>query len=270
VGSVIYATLVLIVALALMPFFWMLSTSIKSTSDTFIYPLVWIPSPIVWQNYPNALAAGNFLRAFRNTILLVVPTVVGDTASCALVGYGFARIRFPGRNALFIFVISTIMLPREVMLIPTYIVYRELGWLDTFLPFWVPAVLGAGTFYVFLMRQFFLAIPTELDDAARVDGCGTFGIFWRIMLPLAKPALIAISLFSFVANWNDFFRPLIFLTSPEKQPLTLMLVTFQGAFRTDWGQLMAVAVLMMMGPLLIFFFAQRMFIQGIVFTGIKG
>lgn len=268
--AAVYATLGFGLVLAMLPFFWMLSTSLKSTGDAFTYPIAWIPTEPRWDNYAKALLSGDFLRALRTTLVIVLPMVVGEGLSCSLVGYGFARIPFPGRRVLFMLVISTMMLPQQVTMIPTFIIYRQLGWLDTFLPFWIPAFLAAGSFFVFLMRQFFMSIPAELDDAARVDGCSTLGIFWRIMLPLAKPAVSAVGLFSFIANWNDYFRPLIYLTSPENRTLMLLLASFQQAFRVEWGQLMAATTVILMGPLLVFFFAQRIFIQGIVFTGIKG
>lgn len=268
--AAVYGLLAVGLVLVTLPFFWMVSTSLKSTSDVFAYPIMWIPQELRWDNYPKALQAGNFLRALANTLSIAVPVVIGEALTCSLVGYGFARIRFPGRDLLFLFVISTMMLPRQVTIIPTYIVFRSLGWVDTYLPFWIPAYLAGGAFYVFLMRQFFLSIPPELDDAARVDGCGSLGIFWRIMMPLAKPAVAAVALFTFMASWNDFFGPLIYLQSPEKHTLALMLALFQNAFRVEWGQQMAAATLIMLGPILVFFFGQRVFIQGIVFTGIKG
>jgi ABC-type glycerol-3-phosphate transport system permease component len=208
----------------------------------------------------------------RNTVVITFGAMVGQIASTALVAFGFARLRGRGSNVLFVLLLSTIMLPIHVTLIPTFVLFRQLGWIDTFLPLIVPAFFGSGPFYVFLLRQFFMTIPLELDDAARVDGASTFDVFARICLPLAKPALATVAIFSFLSHWNDFLLPLIYLHSKENFTLAIGLNLFRAEQTsvTPWNQLMAVSLVVMIPPLLVFFFAQRYFIQGIVISGIKG
>jgi ABC-type glycerol-3-phosphate transport system permease component len=203
-------------------------------------------------------------------VIITAATILGDVLTAALVAYGFARFRFPGRGALFVLVLSTIMLPVQVTIIPRFILFKQLRWIDTFIPIILPAFLGGSAFYIFLLRQFFLTIPRELDDAAKIDGLGTLGIFSRIMLPLSKPSLAIIAIFSFLYNWNDFFSPLIFLNSESKYTLALGLNFLKGHFFSTVSLLMAAAVLAMIPCLVLFFVAQKYFIQGVVFTGVKG
>jgi ABC-type glycerol-3-phosphate transport system permease component len=193
------------------------------------------------------------------------------------VAYGFARVRFPGRTALFILVLSTMMIPSHVTLIPQYLLFRELEWLDSFKPLIVPSFFGGGAFYIFLLRQFFLTIPLDYDDAARIDGCGTFSVFWRIILPLSKPALGTMAIFTFMSQWNAFFEPLIYLNRFETQPLAVALTTWvqtahgsTSMHYVPWVAIMAVSTLISLPPVMVFFFAQRHFIQGVVVSGMKG
>ena len=257
-------------ALMILPFLWMLSTSLKPEAKVFASPPQWIPDPIQWSNFSKSLSVLPFGVYYRNTVIITAATILGDVLTAALVAYGFARFRFPGRNALFVLVLSTIMLPVQVTIIPRFVLFKQLRWIDTFIPIILPAFLGGSAFYIFLLRQFFLTIPRELDDAAKIDGLGTLGIFSRIMLPLSKPSLAIVAIFSFLYNWNDFFSPLIFLNSESKYTLALGLNFLKGHFFSTVSLLMAAAVLAMIPCLLLFFVAQKYFIQGVVFTGVKG
>ena len=257
-------------SLMILPFLWMLSTSLKAEAKVFASPPQWIPDPIEWSNFGKSLSVLPFGVYYRNTVIITAATILGDVLTAALVAYGFARFRFPGRGALFVLVLSTIMLPVQVTIIPRFILFKQLRWIDTFIPIILPAFLGGSAFYIFLLRQFFLTIPRELDDAAKIDGLGTLGIFSRIMLPLSKPSLAIIAIFSFLYNWNDFFSPLIFLNSESKYTLALGLNFLKGHFFSTVSLLMAAAVLAMIPCLVLFFVAQKYFIQGVVFTGVKG
>jgi ABC-type glycerol-3-phosphate transport system permease component len=222
----------------------------------------------MWSNYTEAFTLVPLGRFFLNTVLITVVAVLGEAISSAVVAYPFARLRWRGRDTLFLLVLATMMLPRQVTLIPVFIIFRTLGWLDTFLPLMVPPWFGVP-FYIFLLRQFYMTIPRDLDDAATIDGCSRLGVFARITLPLSMPVLAAVSIFSFQFHWNDFFQPLIYLFSKENYTLALGLRFFQGNYGTDWHYLMAASLVAMLPVVLVFFFTQRIFIQGVVFTGIK-
>ena len=267
---VLYLILITISALFSIPLVWMLSTSLKSLVQQGAWPPVWIPSPLVWNNYPEAF---NFLplgRYTANTLFIVAVTLVGTFVSCPIVAYAFARIRFAGRDVLFMVLIATIMLPQAVRLIPTYLMFDKLGWLNTYLPLTVPAFFG-NPFFIFLLRQYFRTFPEDLADAARVDGSTEFGILTRIFLPMAGPALAVVAIFSFQSHWNDFFGPLIYLNRESMRTLALGLYYFK-AFEgvTNWGQMMAAAATMTVPVLVLFALFQRHFIQGVALTGIKG
>ena len=267
-----YAVLVAGIVFILAPVVWMLSTSLKDIGSVFLFPPRVIPHPVMWRNYAEGWNAQPFGLFLRNTLLITFTATVGQLCSSAVVAFGFARLRGFGSNALFIVLLSTIMLPVHVTLIPTFILFKHVGWIDTFFPLIVPAFFGGGPFAIFLLRQFFMTIPLELDDAARIDGATTFGVFARICLPLALPALATIAIFSFLAHWNDFLLPLIYLQSEGHYTLAIGLNLFRAESTavTPWNQLMAVSLLVMLPPLLVFFFAQRWFIQGIVISGVKG
>jgi ABC-type glycerol-3-phosphate transport system permease component len=252
-----------------LPFFWMLSSSLKVESDIWVYPPAWIPNPALWTNYPEALELMNFPRLLGNTLFLVVVGTFGILLSSTWIVYGFTRFRFRGRDGMFMLLLATMMLPSQVTMVPLFIMYKDLGWLNTYLPLLVPAFFG-GAFYIFLLRQFFLTIPTELDDAAKIDGCGYIGIWWRIMIPLAKPALATVTVFSVIAGWNDFLWPLIILNDGDKYNLALGLATFKGLYTTQWNYLMAASVVVLLPCLLLYFFAQRFIVEGIAMTGLKG
>lgn len=269
--KVVIFLIVLAGALAfVLPFIWMLSSSLKAESKLFTIPPQWIPSPVKWDNFIKSLTVLPFQVYYRNTAIITVSTIIGDVFTAALVAYGFARFRFRGRNVLFILVLSTIMLPPQVTIIPRFILFRWLKWIDTFVPIILPAFLGGSAFYIFLLRQFFLTIPKELDDAAKIDGLGPLRIFTMIILPMSKPALAIIAIFSFLFNWNDFWHPLVFLSSEEHYTVALGLYSLQGHFFSTVSLLMAAAVMAMLPCLILFFFAQKYFIQGVVITGVKG
>lgn len=254
----------------IIPFIWMLSTSLKTPQAVFRFPPEWLPDPVVWTNYPKALTIVPFHLYFRNTAVVTAASVIGQVLSAAVVAYGFARLRFPGRDALFLLVLATMMLPWQVTMIPLFIVFKNLAWINTYLPLIVPKYLGGDAFFIFLLRQFFLTLPFELDEAAKIDGCGPFRIFWQILLPQAIPGLTAVAIFSFLWNWNDFLWPLIILNDRLKWTIALGLSGFKDEYTTSWNYLMAAATVATLPCLLVFFFFQRYFIQGIVMTGTKG
>lgn len=270
-GRAVILCLVIAGALFIMaPVLWMLSTSLKTYPQTLVFPPQWIPTSFHWDNYPNALTFLPFATYFKNTILVTGTIMIGEVLTNSFVAYGFARLRGPGRNWLFVLVLSTMLVPFPVIMIPQYILFQHLHWIDTFLPLIVPPWFGSA-FLIFLMRQFYLTIPRELDDAAEIDGCGYLGIWRRIMLPLAKPALATVAIFSFTYNWNDYLAPLIYLNSQSNYTLALGLANFIGRYSvTPWNLLMAASLVTVLPCVLLFFFAQRFFIQGIVVSGVKG
>lgn len=274
-GAFVVLIYVLLIAggiLFIFPFIWMVSTSLKDPKQIFTYPPIWIPSPIHWDNYYQGWF-GNPLMPFtlflRNTLIITLNNMIGNLVSCSLVAYGFARLNGRGKNALFLLVLATMMVPAEVTLIPTYILYTKLGWVNTFLPLTVSAWFG-WPFFIFLLRQFFLTLPTELDDAARIDGCSTWGILIRILLPLSKPALATVAIFAFIGNWNNFLPQLIYLHDRTLTTLAVGLNMYLGQYTTQFHLLMANSVISLVPILVIFFLAQRIFVQGITFTGIRG
>ncbi len=265
----VYASLITVGCLFILPFIWMVSTSVKPNDQIFVYPPVWIPKPILWSNYADALTAIPFFLYFRNTLLISGLTVLGTIISSTLTAYGFSRVQWIGRDTVFIIVLATMMLPSATTLVPLYIIFRKLGWLGTFYPLIAPPFFGPA-FFIFLLRQFFMTIPMELSDAARIDGATELGILWKIILPLSKPALVSVGLFSFLWSWSDFFGPLIFLTDERLYTISLGILQFQSRYDTAWGQVMAVSTIFTLPVLVLFFFAQRQFIEGVTLTGIKG
>jgi len=222
-----------------------------------------------WRNYPDAFQRIDFFRNLRNTLFICFTYVIGTVLSSSLVAYSFARIPWRGRNAMFVLVLSTMMLPYQVTLIPLFAVYSKLGWVGTFKPLVIPAFFGVP-FYIFLLRQFFLGVPEDLSAAARIDGCNEFGIYWRIILPLSKPALATTALFTFLFEWGDFLYPLVFLQDERQYTLALALQQFQSQHESAWGPLMAMSTVITIPIIILFFFTQRTFIQGITLTGLKG
>lgn len=252
------------------PLAWLLSSSLKLSGFIFMIPPQWIPKPVAWENYAEVWQTVPMLLFLRNTATITFFAVLGTLISASLVAFGFARLRFKFRDALFLILLGTVMIPSQVTLIPQYILFRELGWLDSFLPLTVPAFFGGGAFNVFLMRQFYMTLSLELDDAARIDGCSTFKIYRHIILPQSKPVLGVIAIFGFMGHWNEFFGPLIYLNSTDKYTLALGLNLLKGFEYTAWNLLMAMSVMTALPCIVLYFLAQRYFIQGIVFTGIKG
>jgi len=261
--------IVVLAAIYLTPFVWMLSTSFKTQADSIAPPPVLIPKTITADAFPLAFARMDFLRGLANTLIYAIPSVIGTVVSCSLVAYGFALVPWRGRNVVFVIVLITMMLPSQVTLIPLYVIYAKLGWINTYLPLVVPTFFGTP-FFIFLLRQFFLGIPRELLDAARLDGASELRILTRIVAPLATPALITVALLTFIDKWNDFYGPLLYIQKPELRPLSLSMQVFQSAHRTDWPQTMAASILVAAPLVLIYFFAQRRFIEGITLTGMKG
>lgn len=266
----IYLLLIAGSLLFLLPLFWMITTALKPLSEVYTFPPEFIPRTFLWQNFLTAWTAQNFDRYFLNTVFITVWVLVGVLGSSTLCAFGFARLRFVGRDVLFICVLATMMLPGAVTLIPTYILFKLLGWLDSFKPLIIPAWFGGGAFNIFLLRQFFLTLPVELEDAARIDGASTFGIFWQIFLPLSKPALAVVAVFTFQGVWNDFLGPLIYLNSPDKFTLALGIYAFIGQYNTQENLMMAVALIMVIPVIVIFFLSQRQLVEGVVMTGVKG
>lgn len=255
------------------PLLWTLSTSLKTPQQIAIWPPEWIPNPVKWSNYIEVFGAAPVTLWIRNSLVIVVANVFGSVVTCSLVAYGFARMRFPGRDALFILLLSTLMMPYIVRLIPLYVFYSQIGWLNTFLPVTVPQLLARNPFFIFLLRQFFRGIPFELSDAARIDGCGEFGIWWRIIMPLSKPALAAVAIFAFRDAWDNFLAPLIYLAgAPHLRPLAVGLYTLRGGGGQlpDTNYLMALSTLMVIPMLIMFAMGQRYFIRGVTLSGIKG
>lgn len=258
--------------LMFLPLFWMISTSLKEDGDVFLIPIQWIPRPILWSNFPTALTYQPFFRYFWNSVQITFLCVLGSVFTASLVGFAFARLHAPGKDFLFLILLSTLMLPGEVTLVPIYLIFRNLGWLDTYIPLILPSWFGGSAFYIFLLRQFFLTLPNELDDAAKIDGANLFNIYARIIMPLAKPALASVAVFAFFANWNNFQGALIYLTTLEKYtiPIGLRLYLSTSGNNMHWNYLMAATLVSIIPPVLIFFVSQRYFVEGAVLTGVKG
>jgi multiple sugar transport system permease protein len=253
----------------LSPFAWLFSTSVKPTSQLAVMPPIWIPHPTEWHYWRDAFTVFPYGQYFANTVIVTGLVIIGVLVSSAPVAYGFAKIPWPGRNAVFLIVLATMMVPYQVYMIPLYLVFSTLGWVGGFKPLTVPAFFG-DAFSIFLLRQFFLGIPSELSEAARIDGASELRIFLRVVLPLAKPALATVALFAFVATWQDFLAPLIYLQDASTFTLSVALYTLLGEHSTQWQLLYAASFLVAVPPLLIFLCAQRTFIQGITLSGLKG
>jgi ABC-type glycerol-3-phosphate transport system permease component len=250
------------------PFFWLLSTSFKTDKEMFKMPPQWIPDPATVGHYVDALVNFPALRYTGNTLVIVLFSTIGTLLSCSMAAYAFSRLRWPDRGFIFGLLMATMMIPGQVTMIPVFIMFSHLKWVDTFLPLIVPAFFG-NAFFIFLLRQFFLTIPEDLIEAARLDGASEWRVFWTIVMPLSKPALVTVLIFAVLRDWNDFMGPLIYLTSEEHRTLALGLAHLRGVQSTEWGLLMAASVLMVLPALALFFAAQRFFIEGIALTGTK-
>ena len=268
VGSIVL--LIVMAAVMGLPFIWLLSSSLKSQIQIFQYPPQWIPDPIHWENYAKALTIKPFGLYLVNTLKIVVLNVIAVVFSSSFVAYGFARIQFPGRDFWFGIVLATLFLPYAILIVPQFLIFTRLGWVDTILPLTVPLFFGGGAFNIFLLRQFFRTIPEELADAARIDGCTEFGIYWRIMLPLSRPALITVAIFTFLNAWNDLLGPIIYLRSPSNFTVAVGLSSFRSTLDVSWDLQLAATTAVIVPVVLLFFFTQRYFIKGIVMTGMKG
>ena len=266
-----YLILFATAALFIVPFLWLVITSLKASNQVFTNPPLWIPDPILWSNYVEALTtpAFPFFKLLGNTVYYVTMTTLGTIISSAAVAYGFSRIRFKGRDFLFAVTLSTMMLPGIVTLIPTYVLFKTIGWVGSYAPLIVPSFFGAA-FNIFLLRQFMITVPYELTDAALVDGATHFDILWRIMIPLVKPALLVIGVMNVMYIWNDFMGPLIYLSESSTYPLVMGLNAFRTQHATMWNLMMAASLATCFPLILLFFVAQRYFIEGITLTGLKG
>jgi multiple sugar transport system permease protein len=268
---IVYTLLIVLSLVFIFPFFWMVTSSLKANDQIFMWPPQWLPNPVVWQNYVDAFNNPYlpFAKFFQNTMIIEVGVMVGKLLSCVLVAYGFARLRAPGKDFIFGILLATFMLPGAVILIPKYILFNYMGWIDTFLPLIVPSWLGES-YAIFLMRQFFMSIPVEYEEAARMDGANTFQIIRNIIVPLSTPILAVIMVLTFKDVWNDFFGPLLYLNDASKYTLSIGLAYFNGQYVVQMSLLMAAATVMMLPLVVVFFFGQKAFVEGISLTGITG
>ena len=271
----LYLLVILIGVMFMFPYFWTVSSSLKATHELYTWPPTMIPEQPIWNNYPHVFELHPFGIWLRNTVLITVLSTIGTTLSATVVGYALARLRWPGRDIIFLITLGTMMLPGEVTLIPKFLIFKELGWLNTIRPLWIPAFFGGGAFDIFLLRQFIQTIPKELDEAAYIDGASRFRILSTILVPLMKPAIATVTVIHFVWKWSEFMGPLIYLNTTNKFPVALGLRFFE-----EWGQstgtsipqdnfLMAACVMSSAPILMLFFFTQRYFVQGIVMSGLK-
>lgn len=270
----IYLTLAVLGVIFIFPFFWTVSSSLKQVWELTTFPPTWLPENPQWNNYTYVLTKVPFLVWTWNSIIVVALSTLGTVLSASIVAYSFARFRYRGRNVIFVLTLATMMLPAQVTLIPQFVLFHKLGWVETIRPLWVPMWFGGGAFFIFLFRQFFMSLPRELDEAALIDGASYPRIFWSIILPLSGPVLATVAVISFIAGWNDFVNPLIYLHTPDKYTLAVGLNYFRSLPETSGMPtqhlLMAASVMVIAPVLLIFFAAQRYFVQGIVLSGIKG
>jgi ABC-type glycerol-3-phosphate transport system permease component len=266
---VVYALLLGLSLVFILPFMWMVSTSLKQSQDVFTYPPSFFPNSFEWRNYPGGWNLLPFNTFLLNSLIVTFANVVGNLLSCSLVAFGFARLRARGRNLLFLLLLATLMIPREVTIVPRFLLFSQLGLVNTLWPLILPAWFGYA-FFIFLLRQFFMSIPHELDDAARIDGASTLRILTNIILPLSTPALASVAIFAFIGNWSNLLDPLIYLRSQELYTLALGLNLFRGQSFTQFNMLMAVSIVTLIPVLVIFFLAQKLFVQGVTLSGMGG
>lgn len=263
-----HLVLALVGLMFLAPFVWLVLTSIKTEQEISAVPTVWWPDEVQWTNYVQAVQTIPFLRYTFNTLFVCILSVVGQLLASPLVAYGFSRIVFRGRDFLFFVMMGTMILPFQVTMVPVYVLFNQMGMLDSYWPLILPNFFGAA-FYIFLLRQFFMNIPYELTESSKIDGASEFRIYWQIILPLSRPALFTVALFTFLHAWGDFLGPLIYLNDPEKWTLSIGLRSFIGEYKVSWGLLMAAATLFTVPIIALYFFVQKQFIQGITLTGFK-
>lgn len=269
-GIATYVVLSVGAVVLMIPFIWMLSTSLKTLDEVNTWPILWVPSQLVWQNYVDVFELTPFARFLLNSTILAAGGIAGSILSGSLAGFGFARLRFPGRSFLFFVMLTTLMMPAWVVIVPHFMMFNAVGWLDTFLPIIVPSFFG-NAFYIFLFRQYFMGIPRELEDAARVDGCSTLRSFWQIFLPMSLPVVATVAIFAFFYYWNDLLYPLVYFRSQQNFPVSLGMRMFQTAnFNViHYPRMMAAALMSLVPCVLLFSVAQRLFIQGVVITGVE-
>lgn len=254
-----------------LPFYWMIATSLKTAEEVVLTPPVWWPAVLQWGNFVDALTFRDFpfLLYLRNSLFYAGSVVIGSVLSCALVGYSFARLRFPGRDLLFIVTLGTMMIPSTITFIPTYVLFKRLGMVGSYAPLIIPS-FGGSAFFIFMLRQFFLGLPWELSESAKVDGAGEVRIFWEIMLPLVRSPLMVVAVFTFLWTWNDYFGPLIYVTNHRLYPVSVGLTMYRTAYRYLWELTMAASAVTTIPVVILFFFTQQYFLEGITMTGIKG
>jgi ABC-type glycerol-3-phosphate transport system permease component len=269
IRTLVFGLLILGSLTYLTPLGWMISTALKSEQQVYLIDSGWLPDPVVWENFSTAVTSFPFLLYFRNSLITSILPVIGTLLSSTLVAYAFSRLKFPGRDLLFMLVLSTLMLPFQVLLIPVYVIWAKLGAVNTFVPLILPSFFGSA-FNIFLIRQFFRGIPHDLSDAAIIDGCSHFGILWRIMIPLSKPVLATVAIFHFMGHWNDLLGPVLYLNREALYTLMIGLTYFRTETNTSWQLLMAASLLVLAPSVVIFFFGQKYFVQGITLTGLKG
>jgi len=267
---VIHLVLIALSVVFLLPFFWMLSTALKSESQIFVNPPVWFPRPMQWDNFKKAVEYIPFFKYMRNTTFVAIMDVLGTVIACPLAAYGLSRIEWKGRDALFFITIAVMMIPTEVTMVPSFILYNKLGLVGTYLPLYITSFFGGRPFMIFLLRQFFMNLPRDLEDAARIDGANELHIYAKIVLPLVVPGILTVALFRFMNSWNDFLGPLLYLSDEKMYTLSIGLQMFTTQYKTQWALLMAASLLITLPVIVIYFFVQKRFIEGITFSGIKG
>jgi multiple sugar transport system permease protein len=271
--SMIYIFLVLYGITTLFPFMWMLSSSFKSPGALFAIPPVWIPDllfkPGMWDNYIAVLTEHNFLKYLWNSLFISTLASIGQVLTCSLAGFAFARMEFKGKNIIFAVLLATMMIPTEVTIIPEFLMFSYLKWLDSFLPLIVPSFL-VGSFGTFMLKEYYSSMPKSLEDAAIVDGCNAFQIYWSVFMPISKAPIATVFIIAFMHNWNEILRPVLYISSPEKRTVALGLTEFQSVYSTDWNLLLSGAVLSILPLIVVYFFAQRYIIDGMIHSGVKG
>lgn len=268
--AVIYVLLIAGSILCVLPLFWMVRSSFMTNVEIFMIPIRWIPKKFQWKNYRDVFTTLPFLTYYANSLKLVFFVVTGAVLTSSLCAYGLSRVNWRGRNIVFACIMGSMMLPAAVTIIPTFLMFRKIGLTNSLLPLIIPAWLGGGAFYIFLLRQFFMSIPRDMDEAAYIDGATHFQIYSRIILPLTKPALVVVGMFAFMNTWNDFLGPLIYLNSDKKYTVALGLQLFIGSYRAEWQLMMAAACLVVIPAIIVFMIGQRYLIEGITMTGVKG
>ena len=265
----LYAFLIVLAILFILPIFYLFMGSFKAESELFRVPFKWLPDKFQFGNFINMFSSIPFFKYLKNTMIIVVCNIGGSLLSCSLVAYGFARLRWPGRDKVFILVLITMILPYQVTLVPLFLMFTKMKWIGTFLPLTVTCFFG-NPFFIFLLRQFFTGIPQDISEAARIDGAGEFTIFSRLVIPMAKPALTTVAIFAFIRSWNDFLGPLVFLGKDELYTLSLAASMLKSNLDPNWSLLLALGAVMILPVLILFFVMQKYFIQGIAMSGIKG